>query len=106
MRPVEEEPLAAETLDVGLDAGEGGTSRLKGSMIRVASSEIAAGEIPDDLDVILGGEASPSRLQGSMARKAEESAATPAEVDELDVILGGEADPSRLRGSLLKEDDK
>lgn len=106
VRPVEEEPLAAVTLDVDLAAGEGGTSRLKGSMIRVASSELAVGEIPDDLDVILGGEASPSRLQGSMAHKVEESAATPAEADELDVILGSEAGPSRLRGSLLKEDDK
>lgn len=107
LRPVEGEPLAAPaTLDVDLAAGEGGTPRLKGSMIRETSSEIAAGEIPDDLEVILGGETGSSRLQGSMTRKAEESAATLAEVDELDIILGGEVDPSRLRGSLLKEDDK
>jgi Zn-dependent protease with chaperone function len=107
VRPVEEEPLAAPaTLDVGLAAGEGGVSRLKGTMIRPATPEATAGAVPDDLDVILGGEMSSARLQGSMARKAEESAAAPAEVDDLDVILGGEAGPSRLRGSLLKEDDE
>lgn len=107
VRPVEEEPLAAPaTLDIDRPAGEGGVSRLKGTMIRPATPEATAGAVLDDLDVILGGEMSSARLQGSIARKAEESAAVPAEVDDLDVILGGEAGPSRLRGSLLKEDDE